>query len=146
MSFICRACSEIYSDTYGHDFNDCPKEDCNGEEDDFIYVNDIMAPIAAEFNRKGFEIECVDMGSPINNMYSSRITFSEMLLEIFGEDNLAKKFDNLPDSWRFVIYNDTNPMIETKFFCGNRLTRTKQFIKAHLDLAEFVESAKRLEY
>lgn len=146
MSFICRACSEIYSDEYGHDFNDCPKEDCNGEEDDFIYVNDIIAPIAAEFNRKGFEIECVDMGSPINNMYPSRITFSEMLLEIFGEDNLEKKFKNLPDSWHFVIRNDTDPMIETEFFRGSRLAKTKQFIQAHLDLAEFVEDIEELEY
>lgn len=146
MSFICRACSEIYSDEYGHDFNDCPKNDCNGEEDDFIYVNDIIAPIAAEFNRKGFGIEYVDMGSPINNMYPSRITFSEMLLEIFGEDNLTKKFKSLPDSWHFVIRNDIDPMIETNFFRGSRLAKTKQFIQAHLDLAEFVEDMEILEY
>lgn len=147
MSFICRACSEIYSDNYGFGlFGACPKERCNGEEDDLIYVDDVFAPIVAEFNKKGFEVESAVFGNPINVIdRPSEITFDYVLTDCFTEDKLNDIFSGLPDNWKFMI-RDGKPVIECIYFANTDIERVELFMKAHLDLANFVDNVDELHY
>lgn len=149
MAWICRACSGIYMDAYGDVFSCCPLNKCNGGsdgEDDLIYVDDAFAPIVAEFNKKGFEVESAVFGNPINVVdRPSEITFDYVLMDCFTEEELENIFSNLPNDWKFMIRNN-RPVIECVYFADTDIERTKLFMKAHLDLAKFVENVEELCY
>lgn len=149
MSWICRACSEIYADSYDPSYgtsNCCPKEGCNAELADMIHVDTAFAPIVAEFNKKGFEVEHADFGVPTNvTTYASSIVFCDFLLEIFTEEEFAELFSDLPDNWKFMIC-DGYPMIECVYFAETDIKKEIMFMKAHYDIAKFVDDIEEINY
>lgn len=149
MAWICRACSSIYMDSYYDELDRCPLSRCNGGsdgEDNLIYVDDVFAPIVAEFNKKGFEVESAVFGNPINVIdRPSEITFDYVLTDCFTEDKLNDIFSGLPDNWKFMI-RDGKPVIECIYFADTDIERVELFMKAHLDLANFVDNVDELHY
>lgn len=142
--FMCLACSEIY-DNY---FDVCPKACCNAGNDDvvdeIIYVDDVFAPVLAEFNKKGYEIYDSDFGNPNNNAKNyPYIVFSDYICNYFDSDGVAKLFDKLPAPWEFEI-KDGHPTISCCIFGSNSMSRFCGLLRAHLVLANFVENLDEL--
>lgn len=142
MAYMCLACSEIY-DNY---FDDCPKARCNGNADDgeIIYVEDMFAPILAEFNHKGYEIEDARFGNPNNNMYGNPfIVFDDYFCDYLDEDEVDNLFIDLPCPWEFNIKDD-KPTISCFISGHNLIEQFKKLLFAHLKLAYFVEHLDEL--
>lgn len=143
--FMCLACSEIY-DNY---FDVCPKACCNAGNDDvmdeIIYVDDVFAPVLAELNKKGYQIEDASFGNPNNSLSDNPyVTFSDYFYDILGEDETAELFINLPDPWRFKI-DCGHPTIYCCIFGKNSMERFKHLLDAHMQLAYFVEDLDELD-
>ena len=155
MSYICRACSEIYDNDLDVS-GGCPKQRCGGETSDMIWVDDAFAPTVAEFNKKGLEVEAVYFGTPLNIVYDApRIVFCNFLLDEFTEDDFKQEvFGNLSGDWRFKVgkihelcTDDTlYPMIECVFYGGTDIEKQERFLKNHLELAKFAHQMDALSY
>lgn len=148
MAIICPVCNNIYSDEYEYYLNSCPMETCNDEIGELIHVDCAIAPIAAEFNKKGWSIESVEFGSPTNQIkHPSYIQFSSFLLgdDMFTEKDLRIELDNIPCGWAFCV-EDGHPMIKMDIYFGDNIERTQKFMKAWLDIAEFVGNMSELYY
>lgn len=146
MSVICPICKNIYSDDYL--FYTCPMERCNDEPGELIEVDDAIAPIVVEFIKKGWEIESVKFGNPINQIkHPSYIRFSAFLVgdNMFTEDELRAELADLPDSWDFAV-KDGHPILRMGAYYGNDIKRTKYFMNAWLDLTKFVKNVAELYY
>ena len=98
MSYICRACSEIYDDSLKNNY--CPKQRCGGDVSDLICVDSAFAAVIAEFNKKGLEIEYAEFGTPVNVVNDApSIVFCSFLLDEFTEDEFKNDiFANLSSS------------------------------------------------
>lgn len=144
MAYMCLACSEIYDD----DFDECPKACCNGGfdgPDDIIYVDDMFAPVLAEFNKKGYQIDYAEFGNPNNSMTNcSMIIFSDYFWDILGDDETAKLFDYLPYPWEFKI-DGGHPIVRCYLFGSDSMERYVQLLYAHMALACFVSYLDNLD-
>lgn len=155
MSYICRACSEIYDNDLDVS-NGCPKQRCGGETSDMIWVDDAFAPTVAEFNKKGFEVEVAYLGTPLNIVYDApRIVFCNFLFDEFTEDDFKQEiFGDLSGDWRFKVgkihelcTDDTlYPVIECVFYGGTDIEKQERFLKNHLELAKFAHQMDALNY
>ena len=155
MSYICRACSEIYDNDLDVS-NGCPKQRCGGETSDMIWVDDAFAPTVAEFNKKGLEVEVAYLGTPLNIVYDApRIVFCNFLFDEFTEDDFKQEiFGDLSGDWRFKVgkiheccTDDTlYPMIECVFYGGTDIEKQERFLKNHLELAKFAHQMDALNY
>ena len=155
MSYICRACSEIYDNDLDVSHG-CPKQRCGGETSDMIWVDDAFAPTVAEFNKKGLEVEVAYFGAPLNIVYDApRIVFCNFLLDEFTENDFRHEvFGELSGDWRFKVgkiheccTDDTlYPMIECVFYGGTDIEKQERFLKNHLELAKFAHQMDALSY
>lgn len=155
MSYICRACSEIYDNDLDVS-GGCPKQRCGGETSDMIWVDDAFAPTVAEFNKKGLEVEVAYFGTPLNVVYDApRIVFCNFLFDEFTEDDFKQEvFGDLSGDWRFKVgkihelcTDDTlYPMIECVFYGGTDIEKQERFLKNHLELAKFAHQMDALNY
>lgn len=148
MSIICPVCNNIYSDEYEAYLDSCPMEMCNDEPGELIHVDCAIAPIVAELNKKGWSIESAKFGSPTNQIkHPSYIKFSSFLIEddMFSEKELRTELGNIPCEWMFCV-DDGYPMIHMGIYFGDSIERTEKFMKAWLDLAEFVGNMDELLY
>lgn len=160
MSYICRACSEIYDDSLENNY--CPKQRCGGDVRDLIWVNTAFAAVVAEFNKKGLEVESAEFGTPVNVVSDApSIVFCSFLLDEFTEEEFENDiFANLPGDWRFKTKADCNdydtyhfdsgstkyPMIECVFYGGTDIERQIKFFENHLALAKFAANMDSLNY
>ena len=154
MSYICRACSEIYNDLL--DTTDgCPKQRCGGDVDDLVYVDNAFAAVVAEFNKKGLEVESAYMGMPLNvAMETPSIVFSSFLLDEFSESEFKNEiFKGLPNDWRFRVRvpiddnsKEKSPMIECVYFGGSTIERTIRFYENMMGIAKFASKLEPLSY
>lgn len=147
MAIICPVCNNIYSDEYDY-IAKCPMERCNDEPDDLIRVDDAIAPIVVEFNKKGWSVYCAEFGNPINQMkHKSFIMFDKFLLEddMYTEDELRNILSELPKSWGFKV-KDGCPTIEMDWLFNSDIERAQRFIGAWLDLAKFAKNMDELCY
>ena len=155
MSYICRACSEIYDNDLDVS-GGCPKQRCGGETSDMIWVNDAFAPTVAEFNKKGLEVEVAHFGTPLDIVYDAPcIVFCNFLLDEFTEDDFEQEvFGDLSGDWQFKVgkihelcTDDTlYPMIECVFYGGTDIEKQERFLKDHLELAKFAHQMDALNY
>lgn len=155
MSYICRACSEIYDNDLDVS-GGCPKQRCGGETSDMIWVDDAFAPTVAEFNKKGLEVEVAYLGTPLNIVYDApRIVFCNFLFDEFTEDDFKQEiFGDLSGDWRFKVgkihelcTDDTlYPVIECVFYGGTDIEKQERFLKNHLELAKFAHQMDALNY
>ena len=162
MSYICRACSEIYDDSLGNNY--CPKQRCGGDVRDFIWVDSAFAAVVAEFNKKGLEIESAKFGIPVNVVNDApSIVFRSFLLDEFTEDEFENDiFANLPGDWKFKVKKDFNdygtghfdsdsaryryPMIECIFYGDTNIDRQIKFFDNYLQIAKFARDMDKLNY
>lgn len=155
MSYICRACSEIYDNDLDVS-GGCPKQRCGGETSDMIWVNDAFAPTVAEFNKKGLEVEVAHFGTPLDIVYDAPcIVFCNFLLDEFTEDDFEQEiFGDLSGDWQFKVgkihelcTDDTlYPVIECVFYGGTDIEKQERFLKNHLELAKFAHQMDALNY
>ena len=155
MSYICRACSEIYDNDLDVS-GGCPKQRCGGETSDMIWVDDAFAPTVAEFNKKGLEVEVAYFGTPLNIVYyAPRIVFCNFLFDEFTEDDFKQEvFGDLSGDWRFKVgkihelcTDDTlYPVIECVFYGGTDIEKQERFFDNYLKLARFVSNMDELKY
>lgn len=142
MAYMCLACSEVYNDN----FDVCPKAHCNGgldAPDDIIYVDDVFAPVLAEFNKKGYQIDYAEFGNPNNSITNCPvIIFSDYFWDVLGDDGTADLFKYLLKPWEFKI-EDGHPIIYCSLFGSNSMDRYIKLLNAHISLADFVS---RLDY
>ena len=161
MSYICRACSEIYDDLLDTT-GGCPKQRCGGGMDDLIYVDNAFAAVVAEFNKKGLEVEDANLGTPIYVVDDApSIVFCSFLLDEFTDEEFMNDiFADLPGNWRFKVKADFNdygtghfdsgaakyPMIECVYYGGTDIERQIKFFENYLKLAEFARDMDELVY
>lgn len=142
MAYMCLACSEIYNDY----FDVCPKANCNGGVDgpeDIIYVDDMFAPVLAELNKKGYQIDYAEFGNPNNSMTNyPEVIFSDYFWDILGDVETTKLFKNLPYPWQFKI-EDGHPIIYCCLFGKDSMERYSRLLESHMTLLHFV---KNLDY
>ena len=161
MSYICRACSEIYDDSLENNY--CPKQRCGGDVRDLICVDSAFAAVVAEFNKKGLEIEYAEFGTPVNVVNDApSIVLCSLLLDEFTEDEFKNDiFANLPGDWQFKVKTDLNdyeighfdsgsptqyPMIECIFYGNTNIDRQIRFFDNYLKLAKFAKDMDKLKY
>lgn len=154
MSYICRACSEIYDNNINVSLG-CPRQSCFADSDDLILVDDLFAPVVAEFNKKGLEVESAYMGMPLNvAMETPSIVFSSFLLDEFSESEFKNEiFKGLPNDWRFRVRvpiddgsKEKSPMIECVYFGGSTIERTIRFYENMMGIAKFASKLEPVCY
>lgn len=147
--FMCKACGELFDGMYSR----CPKASCNGGHEeaeganhDIIYVDDAFAPVIQMLHKKGYEIVSSEFGNSVNCLRTCpQIRFSDILLDILGEDELERAFIDLPSPWKYRLSSGF-PMITAFIFETDPVERYHMFLMSHAALADWANEVEELEY